>query len=109
MEPDWSTFTRRITVAQPIRAVYEAWAIPSQLERWFLRMAAFSTPAGDEMNPDREVEAGHLYTWRWHGHPDSVEQGGMITEANGLDRFAFTFSNDSLVTVAIGEESARLS
>ncbi len=104
MSRDWSTFTRRITVNYPMRAIYEAWAIPSQIERWFLRSAEYAGLGGRPRSRDLEVEAGDGFLWRWHGHLDDVSQSGTIIEANGLDRFVFTFSQGSLVTVSIKDE-----
>lgn len=107
MSRDWSTFTRRITVNYPTRSIYEAWAIPSQMERWFLRSAEYVGFVGRAKNRDLTVEAGDSFLWRWHGHLDDVKQIGMIMEANGLDTFAFTFSGDSLVTVNIRDEEGE--
>jgi uncharacterized protein YndB with AHSA1/START domain len=104
MARDWTSFTRRITVNYPTRSIYEAWAIPSQIESWFLRRAEYVAFDGKAKNRDREVEAGDSYLWRWHGYLDDVSESGMIVEANGLDRFAFTFTSDCLVTVAIRDE-----
>ncbi|MEQ1605514.1 MAG: SRPBCC domain-containing protein [Pyrinomonadaceae bacterium] len=104
MARDWSTFTRRITVASPVQAIYEAWAIPSQIERWFLRAAEYSGADGRARNRDRAVEAGDLYLWRWHGYSDDVSETGMIVAANGIDTFAFTFTQNCLVTVTVEEE-----
>lgn len=86
-----------------MRSIYEAWAIPSQLERWFVRSAEYAAFAGPR-DRDFEVEAGDGYLWRWLGHLDDVSESGVITDANGLNKFAFTFSKGSLVTVSIIEE-----
>ena len=107
MARDWSTFTRRITVNYPMRSIYEAWAIPSQIERWFLRSAEYVGHDGMAKKRDLEVEAGDGYLWRWHGYLDDVNESGIVTEANGLNRFAFTFSKDCLVTVSILEEEGE--
>lgn len=107
MSRDWTKFTRRITVSYPTRAIYEAWAVPSQIERWFLRSAEYVGYDGQPKNRDREVEAGDGYLWRWHGYLDDVSESGVVTEANGLDKFAFTFTSDCLVTVEIKEESGE--
>ncbi len=104
MSRDWSTFTRRITVNYPMRSIYEAWAIPSQIERWFLRSAEYVGFDGKPKNRDLEVAAGDGYLWRWHGYLDDVNETGLVTEANGLDKFAFTFTQDCLVTVLINDE-----
>ena len=107
MARDWSTFTRRITVNYPVRAIYEAWAVPSQIERWFLRSAEYVGFDGQPKNRDHEVAAGDGYLWRWHGYLDDVHEGGTVMEANGMDRFAFTFTQSCLVTVEIKEEKGE--
>ncbi|MBK6750460.1 MAG: hypothetical protein IPG67_10715 [Acidobacteria bacterium] len=91
------------------KAIYDAWAIPSQIERWFLRSAEYVGVDGASKNRDREVKAGDSYLWRWHGYLDDVSESGMILEANGLDKFAFTFTNGCPVTVSIAEEKVKLS
>lgn len=105
MARDWTKFTRRITVNYPVRAIYEAWAIPSQIERWFVRSAEYVGFDGKQKNRDREVEAGDGYLWRWYGYLDDVSESGIVVEANGQDRFAFTFTQDCLVTVTIKDEN----
>lgn len=107
MSRDWSSFTRRITVNQPGRAIYEAWAVPSRVERWFLRTAEYVGFDGKPKNRDLAVETGDAYLWRWHGYLDDVHESGTIIEANGLNRFAFTFTQDCLVTVTIKEENGE--
>jgi uncharacterized protein YndB with AHSA1/START domain len=87
-----------------MRSIYEAWAVPSQLERWFVRSAEYAGLDGRPKNRDLEVEAGDGYLWRWHGHLDDASESGVITEANGLDKFTFTFSKGSSVEVLIVEE-----
>ena len=107
MPRDWTTFTKRITIGYPMRSIYEAWAIPSQMERWFVRTAEYAGLDGVLRGHDIEVQPGDGYVWRWHGHLDDVSESGVVTEANGLDRFAFTFSKGSLVTVSIVEENGE--
>ncbi len=104
MARDWSQFTRRITVNAPAQKVYDAWAVPSQIERWFLRSAEYVGFDGKPKERDRGVEAGDGYLWRWHGYLDDVSEGGQVVEANGQDTFAFSFTSDCLVTVTVKEE-----
>ena len=105
MARDWTAFTRRITVNYPTRAIYEAWAIPSQIERWFLRSAEYVAFDGHPRGRDVEVEAGDTYLWRWHGYLDDVSENGRIIEANGIDRFVFSFTGECVVSVDIRRES----
>ena len=92
MARDWSTFTRRITVGCPAQAIYDAWAVPSQIERWFLLSAEYVGFDGKPKSRDLAVEAGDAYLWRWHGYLDDVHESGTVVEANGSDTFAFTFT-----------------
>jgi len=107
MARDWTSFTRRITVNSPEFAVYEAWAIPSQIERWFLRTAEYVGFDGNAKNRDLAVEAGDGYLWRWHGYLDDVNENGTIVEANGQDKFAFTFTSGCIVTVSVKNEAGE--
>lgn len=107
MSRDWSNFTRRITVDHSAQKIYEAWAVPSQIERWFLRSAEYVGFDGKPKNRDLSVEAGDGYLWCWHGYLDDVNESGTIVEANGSDTFAFTFTSDCLVTVTIKEEKGE--
>lgn len=104
MARDWSQFTKRITVDCPLPKIYDAWAIPSQIERWFLRSAQYVDPDGETHDDHKRVGAGSGYVWRWFGYSDDVSECGKVVEANGTDRFAFTFTQDCLVTVNLKEE-----
>jgi uncharacterized protein YndB with AHSA1/START domain len=101
---DWSTFNRRITVDAPGQTIYDAWAVPAQIEGWFLRTAEYVGFDGKPKDRDTAVTEGDVYLWRWHGYLDDVHETGNIVEANGDDRFAFTFTKGCLVTVTIGVE-----
>ena len=107
MARDWSKFTRRITVNSPRRSIYEAWAVPSQIERWFLRSAEYVAFDGKTRGRDEAVETGDAYFWRWHGYLDDVSESGRVVEANGKDRFVFTFTSNCIVTVDIREENGE--
>lgn len=104
MARDWTSFTRRITVAAPTPSIYAAWAVPSRIESWFLRSADYVGFDGKPKNLNLAVGAGDAYLWRWHGYLDDVNESGQIVEANGIDKFAFTFTDGCLVNVAIIEE-----
>ncbi len=107
MARDWSTFTRRITVDAPTQTIYDAWAVPSQIERWFLRTADYVGVDGKPKDRDVAVENGDSYLWRWHGFLDDVNEKGSIVEANATNKFAFTFTQDCLVTVSIKNENGE--
>lgn len=108
MARDWSQFTKRITVDCPLPKIYDAWAIPSQIERWFLRSAQYVDPDGATHDHHLPVSAGSGYSWRWYGYSDDVTEYGKIVEANGKDTFAFTFTQDCLVTINLKEEMGEV-
>jgi len=38
---DWSQFTQKIAIKAPMQVLYNAWAIPEEIERWFLSKANY--------------------------------------------------------------------
>jgi len=94
-------FTKRIPIDVPAQMIYQAWSTQSGLESWFLREAVFKGPDGKEKPADAPIHKGDQYRWRWHGHPDSVEEKKSVIEANGRDFLSFSFSGDCIVSVTI--------
>lgn len=103
-EFDWSRFTVRINVNASVDALYNAWATRQGIESWFLRRCDFVDSAGAALQSDQSVKVGDRYTWRWHGYPDSTKEEGEILEANGSNRFAFTFGKAGNCKVSITRE-----
>ena len=87
--PDWTQFRRRIRLEKPPADVYAAWAVPANIEHWFLQRATYTTPEGHPRNEADPVEKGDRFTWKWHNW--DFEEKGEILEANGADRLTFTF------------------
>jgi uncharacterized protein YndB with AHSA1/START domain len=109
MKPDWSKFTKRIPVTATTRAIYNAWAIPEEIEKWFLAKAEYITEGSTYRPKFERVKAGDSYTWRWHGYADGAPETGKIVEANGHNTFSFTFADNCLVEVNIlPEKSERI-
>lgn len=103
MEKNWSSFRLRVNIDVPVEKVYAAWATPAGLESWFLRRAGVT--AGDAgRRVGDPMQKGDRYEWLWHGYPDTVEQKGAVTVANGTNQFAFSFTMGSLVNVSIFRE-----
>ena len=98
---DWSRFTQKIYIQSPMRVVYDAWTTPANLEKWFLRKAEFRGPDGEAKASHSSVQKGDTYEWMWHGHPDTVVEHGVVTEANGKDEFRFVFGKAGVVTVQL--------
>jgi hypothetical protein len=96
---DWSKFAHKIYINAPLEKVYKSWATRTGLESWFLRKGAFTMPDGKLREPDRLIQKGDTYEWLWHGHPDTTVEHGVVTEANGRDKFQFVFGKAGVVTV----------
>ena len=107
MEQDWSSFTKRITVDATTRAIYNAWAIPEQIESWFLSRADYTAPDGSVKFKNERVKAGDAYTWRWYGFPNGSPESGKVLEANGHNTFSFTFADDCIVEVTVVAEKGE--
>ena len=98
---DWSRFSQKIYINVPMQQVYNAWTTRANLESWFLRKAEFTAPDGTVKERNSLIQKGDTYEWLWHGHPDTTAEHGVVTEANGKDRFQFVFGKAGVVTVQL--------
>lgn len=94
---DWTQFTRKIAIETSMQNLYDAWTKPAELERWFLRDAAFFDETNTEISKTQPIQKGYRYEWQWHLYKD-IEKG-KILEANGRDRLRFTFAGDCKVEI----------
>lgn len=102
MEYNWSRFTQKINIKAPIGHIYNAWTIPNELEKWFLRRASFfSEQKGKTM--DMHIAEGDTYEWLWHGYGDDTMEKGKVLKADGHNTLKFSFTAGGIVTVEIGE------
>jgi uncharacterized protein YndB with AHSA1/START domain len=101
---DWSSFSARIDVMSSVKDVYAAWTTQAGLERWFLRVAEFTTPDGKKRDTTVEIQKGDHYRWLWHGYDDTTVERGVIEESNGRDSLRFTFAGSCLVSVNVTVE-----
>ena len=101
MKKDWSQFTKRITIDATTRAIYNAWAIPVEIERWFLAGADYTAPDGLPKPKAERVKPGDKYLWKWHGFPDGSPETGKVLQANGHNTFGFTFADNCIVEVTV--------
>jgi uncharacterized protein YndB with AHSA1/START domain len=99
LDSKWSSFKVTGDYNTDIRSLYEAWATPAGLEKWFLRKADFYAIAGRLRDPEEIIMKEDVYEWYWHGWDDSTCEKGEILEANGTDLLKFTFAKDNIVTV----------
>lgn len=100
---DWTRFTRKIAIKAPLVTVYDAWAKPSEIEKWFLSEAKYLREEDTPVNHNEPVQAGDRYAWRWYLY--NLTEEGKITEANNKDHVQFTFAGNCLVDVKLSAEN----
>ena len=104
-KPDWTRFTKRITIKAPIETLYACWTTRGKLEQWFLERADFYE-GEKRRGADEPFQKGDRFEWKWHNWPPT--EAGEVLEANGKDRLAFTFGAAGWVSVslsAIGKQT----
>jgi uncharacterized protein YndB with AHSA1/START domain len=101
----WSSFKVAGDYNTDIRSLYEAWATPEGLEKWFLRQANFYTIPRRTREPHEFILKEDTYEWYWFGFGDEAVEKGQILEANGTDLVKFSFSAGSIVTVQMSSRN----
>jgi len=105
-QPEWSEFLRRIYVQAPVKKIYNAWAKPSEITKWFLSKARAFDAGGKERSASKAIVKGNSYEWKWYGSADTGE--GKVLSANGINRLSFTFIDSAtVVTVSMKKAGKR--
>ncbi len=99
---DWSRFTCKVNINAPLQEIYDAWTVPFQMERWFLRKATFRRNDNSDREAMMHITEGDTYHWLWQGHADDVFEEGNVIHANGVDKLQFSFVKGATVTVDLG-------
>ena len=99
---DWTSFQKKIAVKASLQTIYDAWTIPSEIERWFLKTARFFEKEGTPVNMNSHIMPANLYEMTWYLY-DETEKG-TITQANGKDLLEFTFAGNCMVRVTLCEQ-----
>ena len=100
---DWTSFTKKIAIKAEISAIYNAWTIAEELEKWFLEKVSFFDANQKPISKDEAVAAGSTYEWFWYLYADPML--GKITAANGKDHLQFTFEGTCLVDVKLSKSN----
>lgn len=108
---NWTSFSKRININADEDEIYQMWATPTGIEKWFLRQCELTDKEGNLKNPSELFSAGDNYLWRWYGWPDDVLERGTILRANGKDELQFTFgqvdAEHMICTVKIFKEEGE--
>ena len=99
---DWTQFSKRIAIKASMKEIYNAWTVPAEIEKWFLKTASYKDKSGNTALRDVSVEGGMDYTWTWYLY-DGTEYGKVL-HANGKDHFQFSFAGECVVNVNLTEQ-----
>ncbi|MBC8046946.1 MAG: SRPBCC domain-containing protein [Fimbriimonadaceae bacterium] len=106
---NWTKFTKRINVSEPVQSIYNVCTTQQGLEKWFLRSSVFTKPDGSLRRADEYIQKEDMYNWMWHGYPDSTNEKNKIIAANGKDIVQFYFAETCIVTIKISSFSETIS
>jgi len=87
---DWSRFKKQIFITADTQKVFQAWAVPQNIEQWFIAEADYTTPDGSDRAAAETVKAGDHYHWRWH---QDLEATGTVLEVVENEKMRFTFGD----------------
>lgn len=87
---DWTQFKRQVFIAASTEAVFNAWAKPGEIVKWFIAQAEYTSPAGVIRGADEIVQVGDRYHWRWH---QDLEARGEILVLQPNEHLQFTFGD----------------
>ncbi len=100
MDPlQFDAFCKQIYIKAPLEQLYDCWATEAGICSWFLRRATYTMASGGQRQEGAYVDAGDRYTWEWHNWDG--RESGKVLEANGRDRFVFTFAGPCTVSVSL--------
>ncbi len=105
LDDKWTSFKVTGDYNTDIRSLYEAWATPAGLEKWFLRKADFFALLRRLREPEEFIMKEDVYEWYWYGWDDSTCEKGQILDANGTDFLKFTFAKDNIVSLSISSRN----
>ncbi|MBD3583975.1 SRPBCC family protein [Flavobacterium selenitireducens] len=98
---DWTQFTLRIAIKCDLKTVYDAWTIPFEVEKWFLRQCDYLS-GGHLIDKNDAAAEGNSYCWKWFLYSET--ETGEIRNANGSDMFSFTFAGNCLVEIRLSDQ-----
>ena len=97
----WHTFTKKISIIEPLDIVYKCWSTQKELETWFLEKAEFYMGENKRELTD-SVEKGDSFKWKWNNWKNTEK--GWILDTNGKDFISFTFGSGGTVSVQLKED-----
>ena len=109
MNYDWTKFKKEVFIKAKLEDVYNAWAVPNEIIKWFIAEADYTTEDDVQRDQLAPIDQGDSYHWRWH---QDLEASGIVHEVIPNERITFTFgkrspnsNEDVLVDVEITAEA----
>lgn len=102
---DWTQFTKSTVIKADLQALYKAWTVPNELEKWFLKKTAYKRD-GEVLSKDKSIQAGDTYTWWWYLYDG--QEDNEVVGVNGTDEIKFKFAGDCLVTVKLEQKEEKV-
>ena len=100
---DWTQFTKKIAVKATLSEIYNAWAKPVEIEKWFLSNANYYDANNNPLKKENPIQKGYTYAWSWYLF--DITESGKVTEANGTDFIQFTFAGECLVDIKLTQKN----
>lgn len=98
---NWTTFTKKIALESEMPTIYDAWAKPLEIEKWFLSNADYYDENNNLIKKENNIQKNYTYEWSWYLY-DIIEKGKII-DANGKDFIQFTFADECLVDIKLSQ------
>jgi uncharacterized protein YndB with AHSA1/START domain len=89
----------KIALTSSLEKIYNAWANPYEIEKWFLSKAEYLDANQQTVDKNKNIETGFSYEWNWYLYEPTEK--GKITNANGADFIQFTFAGNCLVDIKL--------
>jgi len=94
---DWSRFQSEIFIGRPVSIVYRAWALPSEMQRWFIEVCEAMTRDYKAKGKDEFLQNGDQFKWFF----DEKTESGVILEVKTDEKICFTISGASRFSVKV--------
>ncbi len=97
----WDSFIQKIAIKANLEDIYDAWTMPSELEKWFLKEALFFKENGEKVGFFENISLKDTYEWSWFLY-DAVENGKIIA-LNEINFIRFSFAGNCLVDINLAQ------
>lgn len=101
---DFKKFIQRIYIFKSAELVYKMWAMPENIEKWYVKSSIYHTSEGKLRGKEDEIFKDDEYEWIWM---DGAKLNGMFIEADGKENLKFTFGKDVTVSIKLKQKDDR--